>query len=161
MKNIRKKIVSALYPTTPEARKEDQKIKRAKYMRTEYKKQRKRVDCILTNDEYKQLSKQARKHWLKVTSFLRESAFAYIDQKYLIPDDIQEKLEQNMFLLRNIANNINQIAKHTNTTHKLSILNAYKMKRLIHGLEDQIKKFITSPKKENDYQIMEREDKSK
>ena len=119
MQEIRKNLISALQPSTKSAKKKDQKIKRAKYMKEEYRPSKERIDCTLTKEEFRHIKAEAKAHGKNRTAFFRESALAYTKQKYLVPANIREKLEENIFLLKNIANNLNQIAKHANSKHKI------------------------------------------
>jgi len=62
MKNIRKKIVSVLHPMTPTAKKKDQKFKRSKYMREEYRKDKKYLNCVLSKEEFKKIKTNSKSH---------------------------------------------------------------------------------------------------
>ena len=62
MKSIRKKIVSVLYPLTKSSKNKDQKIKKAKYMKEEYRKKRKYLNCVLNIEEYKKIKEKSKIH---------------------------------------------------------------------------------------------------
>jgi len=61
MQTIKEKIVTTLYPMTPEAKKKDQKAKRAKYMKEEYRTEKKYLNCALNKSEYKIIKSKAKK----------------------------------------------------------------------------------------------------
>lgn len=117
-------------------------------MREEYRKTKNSINCTLNKGEFKVLKTNARKYSKKPTSFLRESALNYIQQKYLVPEDIQENFERFINLTWGIARNINQIAKHSNTVKSIWIINLVKVKNLIHRLEKEVSLFIHEPSRQ-------------
>ena len=115
-------------------------------MRNVYRKHRKRLDCALTLDEYAKLKTKARASNLPPTTLLRQAAFAYLEKSPLIPPDLERELSTLVFLFRNMANNLNQIAKHTNTHKKLSLFNALQARETILELENLVKDFFKNHK---------------
>lgn len=63
-------------------------------------------------------------------------AFAYMQQKTFVPSDIGERLDDLRFLIRNVANNVNQIAHNSNLVGKLVDENNFLME--IKKLEDAV-----------------------
>lgn len=63
---------------------------------------------------YKEMQDRADKEGMKVTGLLRNMAIAYMQQTNFVPKEIEEELKQLSLLIRNIANNVNQVAHHSN-----------------------------------------------
>jgi uncharacterized protein Yka (UPF0111/DUF47 family) len=59
-----------------------------------------------------------------------------MQQKVFVPKEIEEELKELRFLIRNIANNVNQIAHHSNLVEKLVNENEFLME--IKKLEDAV-----------------------
>ena len=69
--------------------------------------------------EYPYIERQAKKHGLKISSFVKDCVFAYLKKQYISPnEDKLERCIQEIAQIRTaidrIGTNINQIAKHTN-----------------------------------------------
>jgi hypothetical protein len=109
----------------------------------EYGQRTKRVSLTLTNAEYSEIEQRAKKEGIqKPTTLLKNMAFAYHQQTPIIPQSIKEELQELRFLLRNVANNINQIAHHSNTIQRLAdenglLLEIQKMEKTIHDFVAQ------------------------
>ena len=126
----------------------NQKKPHARYMAEVYRKKLvKYVNCALALDEYDRLKTHAEKAGRKPTTHLRESALAYMRQQYLVPKDLKEQIGNLTALLRNIAGNLNQIAKRTNHIQKLTVIDALHARSLVLKLETAIKRFINHPPK--------------
>jgi hypothetical protein len=109
---------------------------------------RKRINCSLTEEEYKKISLHAKKTDLKITAYFKKSAFAYFDNQYILPKNSEKILQNFIFQLRSIGNNLNQIAKKTNKLKKVAnFFNLKKELQKLHSLENAIQKFISNPSK--------------
>ena len=108
----------------------------------------KRVNCTLTRSEQEKLEKRASKADLKATTYFKRTAFAYMDQEYMVPKNIEEELREVVWLIRNIGNSLNQLAAKANSLKKTTVLDLMKAKRSIHDLETTIKKFVCNPPKQ-------------
>lgn len=75
-------------------------------------------------------------------------ALAYTHKTYLVPKDTKDELQTLIFLLRNIANNINQIAKNSNIFKTL--LSTKSILSNLKDLENNVKDFINKPKLQKD-----------
>ncbi len=96
------------------------------------------------NGEYSKILNASRKHKRTVTRFIRESALAYIDQRFLVPDPIL--IADLEIILSNCLNEINKIVdKKTNfiwgTENKIESIE----KRII-KLEQEINEVFRNPK---------------
>lgn len=116
-----------------------------KQYRAETKERFHRVSVTLTPAEYADLSKRSKAEGVKVTTLVKNMAMAYHQQAPTVPKETQEQLIQEVqelrFLLRNVANNINQIAHHSNTIRKLADENGLLLE--IQKMENTINDFVT------------------
>lgn len=107
-----------------------------KEYKKEYAKTHKNIAVSVTLKEYEDLEKKAKKENVKVTTLTKNMAFAYMQQKTFVPSDIGERLDDLRFLIRNVANNVNQIAHNSNLVGKLVDENNFLME--IKKLEDAV-----------------------
>lgn len=122
---------------------DDSAMKRKKYD-FEYKNSRKRIKCTFTPQEYKKLSRQAHKAGLPVSVYLKETYFAFEKKQPIHTKELQESFNQTIPLLRNVANNINQIACKVNTLKKVAFGDLLKTKKQVHELEKIIEQSFNS-----------------
>lgn len=90
-----------------------------KQYREDYAKKHKRISITVDQNEYSALEHIARKEGIKVTSLVKHYAFAGLGQSLAVPKEIEQELKELRFLIRNIANNVNQAAHHSNTIKQL------------------------------------------
>lgn len=129
------------------------KTKRAKYMREEYRKNHKQVNCTLTKKEFRKLKKHAEKAGYTPTEYLCLAAFAYTEKKFLSPESLETELQRTRYLILNIADNINQIAHHTNRVKNATLFDLLKARKLVYDLEELIRKKILNPPLVRDHKI--------
>jgi hypothetical protein len=72
-------------------------------------------------------------------------AIAYQQESFLLPQSQLDKLDEFVYLIRNIANNINQIAHHSNSVK--TVVDDGRVFEHLKSMEDQVKNFITQPYK--------------
>lgn len=109
--------------------------------KAEYQERTHRVSITLNNTEYTEVVKRAKAEGIKPTSLIKNMALAYHQQIPIIPEMVRDELQELRFLLRNVANNINQIAHHSNTIRKLADENGLLLE--IQKMETTINDFIT------------------
>ena len=86
-----------------------------KNRREQRKNTHKRVEISLTMDEYRAFEKIAYKEDISVSKVISNMAIAYRDTRYFVPKEVTESLSEFSRIIRGIANNINQIARTSNT----------------------------------------------
>jgi hypothetical protein len=106
----------------------------------EYSQRTNRVSLTFTNAEYAELEKRAKAENVKPTTLVKNMALAYHQQAPIIPETIKEELQELRFLIRNVANNINQIAHHSNTIQRLADENGLLLE--IQKMEKTINDFV-------------------
>lgn len=110
-----------------------------KEYRKTYEKKVKYVTVSIPVAEYKELEKIAKKEKIKVSALVKNMTLAYMQTKTLVPSSIEERLNEFVFLMRNVANNINQIARNSNTVKHLADENGLLME--IKKMEDLVKEY--------------------
>lgn len=88
--------------------------KRKRYL-DEYIDKRKRINISLSADEYSKISYLADLNNTKPTSFITQLVQHHLNKSPFIATQLQDEIKDMKFLLRNVANNINQIAHRSNT----------------------------------------------
>ena len=79
-----------------------------------YRKLNKRVELILSPSEYKQFKQIADSEKRPVSKVIKDMATAFRDGSYYTAPNQEKAISEVSFLIRNIANNINQIAHSSN-----------------------------------------------
>lgn len=79
-----------------------------------YYKQVRRVALTIQNKDYERLEAKAKQEGLKVSPLVGKLVYAYLNQDPMISKEVLEELKAFRFLVSNIANNVNQIAHHSN-----------------------------------------------
>jgi len=85
-----------------------------KNYRQEYKDHAKRVNLTFTLPEFRSISKSAKTSGLPVTAFVKHLAMQSFHQNREAPEEIAEQLADLERVIRTIANNVNQMARHSN-----------------------------------------------
>jgi len=111
----------------------------------EYNQRKKRIKCTLEVSQYQSLKKYAKQAGMKPATFLRAAVLAYMKQRQIMPKNITDHLPSLISFIRNIANNLNQIARHTNTLKKTTIYDLLKARNNVLAFENKILNFIKSP----------------
>jgi phosphatidate phosphatase PAH1 len=106
----------------------------------EYKERMNRVSITLTNAEYADIEKRAKAEGVKTATLVKNMTIAYHQQTPIVPESIKEELQELRFLIRNVANNINQIAHHSNTIQRLADENGLLLE--IQKMEKTINDFV-------------------
>lgn len=93
----------------------DKKTGYQKHYMAEYRQQHKRVELNFALSQYKDFERAAKAEGLTVSQTVKNMATAYLQQRYFIPQELKGQLDTLHFLIRNVANNVNQIAHRSNT----------------------------------------------
>ncbi len=111
-----------------------------KSYRKQHAEKHRRISISVSNAEYSAFEHVARREDTKVTTLVRDYAFAGLTNTLSVPKELQEELQDLRFLIRNIANNVNQAAHYSNTIRALADENGLLME--IKKLEDTIHSFV-------------------
>lgn len=110
-----------------------------KEYRKDYKNRMKYVNVAVPVSMYEELEKLSALEQVKISSLLRNMALAYMHQQTFVPNTVESELKEFTFLIRNVANNINQIAHHSNIVKHMVDENGLLME--IKKLEDMVKAY--------------------
>lgn len=80
---------------------------------------KKRVTLRYSPDEYRQIEKLSAAVDIPPAVLIKRLSLAAINGERFLSADSEEELQSVRFLIRNIANNVNQMAKHSNTLKKV------------------------------------------
>ena len=79
------------------------------------KRQFRDVSVRLPVAEYRELKAHAKENGFGIATVLREASLAHIRGSALRSRQVEEELRELRFLIANVANNLNQMAHHSNT----------------------------------------------
>lgn len=142
---------------TPIEKVNELKVSYRKWYQKEYGKLRrnkeKDIKVRMSLEEYQKLEKGASKHgFTKLSPFLKQMAFSYLEQRFIVPDDA--KLQELSTQIQRIGNNINQLV---HTAHSLRM---YDAKQTYEGVYNEVKNLKIEVKKavkqpSNIFQVLE------
>lgn len=114
------------------------------YLKTYWKDYRhriRRVYVTLDNDQFQKLSERANCEGLKPTTFATKVIEAEIERQPFISSAVLEELKAVSFLIRNIANNVNQTAHHSHILKQL--VNENDLLGELRKLEEAVKDYTS------------------
>jgi hypothetical protein len=127
-------------PRTPEA-----KQRQAEYLR-QYKKEHppvgKRVNITLSESEYARLVEVASESGERPTTFLRNVALAALEGRRVLAKEEEAKVDEFVRVVRGIANNLNQMARYSNTMR--GMLDEREVGYQLLHMEEVFRRFLAS-----------------
>ncbi len=87
--------------------------------RKEYAKKVKYLNVSIPMKTYREMQDLAINQDVKVSKLFRDMAIAYMQQQTYVPKEISDELKALKLLIRNVANNVNQVAHHSNIINGL------------------------------------------
>ena len=106
----------------------------------------KRVSVTLSLSEFKELEKMAKVEKTKPTTLLKKLAFSNINKKVDFPLDVSADFSDLVHILRGVANNINQMARHSNIIKRVA--DESRLFAMLKEIEDKNRKFLEGKMKE-------------
>ena len=82
--------------------------------RQQYKDQAKRVNLTFSLPEHRKVAQRAKASGSSVAAYVKRLALAAHDRRTETPEDVAEQLADLDRIIRTIANNVNQMARHSN-----------------------------------------------
>lgn len=113
---------------------------RSEYFKN-YKEQRKRINLSVSFSDYQKIEYLAQQMQLKPTSYTYQVLQEKLGKNPNLSPEIEKELKELKLLVRNIANNINQIAHRSNTLKVMVEENALLME--LKKLEDSVNEYVT------------------
>lgn len=107
-----------------------------------------RVTVNLSPDECARLVGSAESHGDKIASHIKRLALAKLDDVYLVPPDVAERMDALLAVMRGIGNNLNQLARHSNEMR--AFMETREVQLQLRRLDDELRQFLTQPCKAGD-----------
>ena len=107
----------------------------------------KRISPTFTADEITRLSKSATAHGEdSLSAHVKTLALAKLDDRYIVPTDILDRMDSLLAIMRGIGNNLNQLARHSNEMRYF--MDTAEVRLQLKRMDDEIRQFLTSPQRE-------------
>jgi hypothetical protein len=97
-----------------------------------------RVNCRLSPEEQDQLVARARSSGRKPATLLRLAAFAYLEQRFLLPPHLEDLLTHLLQESRRIGTNLNQLTAKANTLQRATGGDLRTARQLVGAFEDRL-----------------------
>jgi len=110
-----------------------------KKYREDYKSKVKYITIAIPLEMYEELEKLSVTEKVKVSPLIRKMALAYMREQTFVPKTITEQLREFTLLIRSVANNINQMAHHSNTLRLMTQDGENSLLMELKKLEDLVK----------------------
>ena len=107
--------------------------------RQQYKQRMKRVSLTLSLPEHRALTKAA--GMASVASYAKQLVLAGLHQQAVIPDSLEDELSTLRFAVRNIANNVNQMAHYSHTVRSMTLAEENNLLQHLKQLDDAVHAF--------------------
>lgn len=106
-----------------------------------------RATLNLTPDEHRRLLASAEGHDEKIATHIKRLALSKLDDVYLVPPDLNERMDTLLAVVRGIGNNLNQLARHSNEMR--AFMETREVQLQLRRLDDEVRKFLSAPPKAN------------
>ena len=104
-------------------------------------KARRVVSVALPPEVYDEISAYAEAEGTSLSALMRDATFAQVRRSQLRSNGVEAELRELKFLISNIANNVNQLASHSNQVREVA--DASDVFRQLKDLDDLITDFTT------------------
>lgn len=113
--------------------------------RQQYKQQAKRVNLTYSLSEHRQIARAAKAAGLPVASYVKQLSLGEAAAMRDLPEDLREQLADLDRVIRTIANNVNQMARHS---HRIGhVLDEQEVFLNLHALSQELRRAITKAAK--------------
>jgi uncharacterized protein YutE (UPF0331/DUF86 family) len=109
--------------------------------RQQYKDHAKRVNLTFSLAEYRGIARSAKEAGSPVAAYVKRLALEAQDGRSHAPEEIAQQLAELERVIRTIANNVNQMARHSNRI--AHVLDAQEVFLHIHALQTELKEAIS------------------
>jgi len=116
-----------------------------RYMRDEYWKKRRPINMALDEAGYRRIKKAADDAGYSPTAFARMAVLAYLEQRFLVPANLENALWEASREVRKIGNLLNQIARHANRSQRLPFLDLVQTRSLVRQMQARLEEIVRFP----------------
>jgi uncharacterized protein YutE (UPF0331/DUF86 family) len=109
--------------------------------RQQYKDHAKRVNLTFSLAEYRGISRAAKDAGSPVAAYVKRLALQAHEGRNTAPDEVAEQLAELERVIRTVANNVNQMARHSNRI--AHVLDEQEVFLHIHALQTELRNVIT------------------
>jgi len=111
--------------------------------RKTYKSKVHRINLTLSKSEYRDFQRVAKADNQKVTPYIKQIAIAALQDRAHIPKNLADELQTLRFAVLNIANNVNQIAHHSNTIRNFTQSDEHNLLQYLKQLDEVIRSYTS------------------
>lgn len=104
-----------------------------------------RKTCRFSPEELLFLEREAHKAGMRTSTFIRESALAYLKRKYLIPIGVEDKLTELIQKIVRIGNNHDRILAKVSTFQRVTLGDIHQASRNLYEAERLLLDFFKNP----------------
>lgn len=104
-----------------------------------------RATVNLSPEEHQRLVASADAQGEKLATHIKRLALAKLDDAYLVPPDITERMDELLAVMRGIGNNLNQLARHSNEMR--AFMDTREVQLQLRRLDSELRQFLTQPRK--------------
>jgi len=102
-----------------------------------------RVSVTLSPDELARFDASAQAHGDKLTTHVKACALGYLNDRYLVPPDIAERLDGLLSVMPGIGKKQNQLARYSYEMRYF--LDTEEVRLQLKRLDEDIRRFVTQP----------------
>ena len=110
-----------------------------KHEKQKRKSTHKRVEIQLTIAEHRAFERIAKREGISTNRLVKNMAIAYHDSQYFMPAQLQASVDKLSLLIRNIANNLNQMAHSANVFKQVDETIVFQH---LAKLDEQVQEFV-------------------
>lgn len=144
MNDIRQETRRRLQQTL-EDRSQQQRDRKARYMREVYRPSRKSLNVTLTPEQYERIMAAAAEAGYRPRVYLREITLASLDRRPLVPRGLEAALWASADQLRAAGHNLNQIARLANTRREISPEQLQEARACLGQMEVTLERLVFAP----------------
>ena len=144
MNDIRQETRRRLQQTLGD-RSQQQRDRKARYMREVYRKTRKSLNVTLTPEQYERIAAAAKAAGYQPRAYGREVLLASLDRRPLVPRGLEAALWAAADQLRAAGHNLNQIARLANTRREISPEQLQEARACLGQMEAALEQLVFAP----------------
>ncbi len=109
-----------------------------KQYQAQYSARTKCVNLTFSKDESLALCRAAQSQHKRPAAYIKALALAGMQGHAVLPVELQEELKTLRFAIHNIANNVNQMAHHSNTIHAMTLDDEHNLLQYLKQMDEVV-----------------------